>query len=690
MNAAREARAGSRTTPTPEEPMNAKKPPPRPRKSPPDALENIVYDNLVAVGGEASTQVLWARTALGPALEPTIERMVRAGRVVRNGNYVGLPHAATAPAPTSSPTRGPSSVDVWPPPPPAQQRDIGGRFGPAQAPLVLPAPPATTGRRKTAEHEAEKVRRALHARTARVAERARRLAEAHLKRREAAVVKLRELARRDETPALVRRIAEGKRRLAKQDREHRARLRELARAGGCPSTPRRRCKKACALRLEGSWCAGDAPLVLPSGPVRARYCLTSAARLIASHDPITWIPRPDYPPDTQERRYEVDPAEQLKIVQISEHMRPEVIVSDSASGLDGPPVVTAEGLVAGGNGRTMAIQRAYRSGHGATLRRYLREHAATFGLRPEDVDRFEDPILVRVVEVDLRALPRLVRDLNQPLTQAMDATAEAVSAARVLPQAALDALAAGIGDDTELAAYLGSPRSLPLVRALEAGGVVTPANRNRLLTPAGLLSEDGRRLVTAQLAAALVPDAGTLEALGQLRGSLARSAPWWLAASAVPGYDVRRAFTLAARDLRRMRAEDLSIRQLRQGLELFGGEASRTAGDRLAEVALEMFDDVGAKPIVFTRIARTYRRMADALGSAPLLVADDLVDELVLSVQRGGAPASAADLLYVAWKFITVSPGEVKTDRRIPLELRQAWTMTDDDRVDVYAASKRG
>ena len=126
----------------------------------------------------------------------------------------------------------------------------------------------------------------------------------------------------------------------------------------------------------------------------------------------------------------------MKIVRISEHMRPEIIVSGTAGALEGPPVVDRRGIVAGGNGRTMGIQRAYRIGRGDTFKNYLRDHAKLFGLRAEDINGLEDPIVVRVVDVSAAALPRLVRDLNQSTTQSMDPLAEAVSAARVMPASA--------------------------------------------------------------------------------------------------------------------------------------------------------------------------------------------------------------------------------------------------------------
>lgn len=506
--------------------------------------------------------------------------------------------------------------------------------------------------------ETDRVKRRLEAVVDRVASRARALAETHAARRQRHFDRLAALARRRPTPTNKAQIKAVRAQLAADDRAHQVRLRELSRSGACPPMPRSKCRDSCGLKLEGSFCAKDAPLLLPSPDgaprkVKARYCLTEAAHLVASHDPISWVPRPDYPRDTQERRYESDPHEQLKIVRISEQLRPEVIVSGSAGALEGPPVVTREGLVAGGNGRTMGIQRAYRTGRGDVFRDYLRAHATTFGLRAEDVDAYQQPIVVRVVDVDRAALPRLVRDLNLSTTQALDPLAEAVSAARVLPPSALQALADGLGEDEELSEYLGSTRSKPLVQALEAGGIVTSANRSRLLDPKGLLSEDGRRLVVQQLAAALVADAGVLEQLGgQVRQALARSAPWWLAAGATAGYDVRAAMLKAARDLIDMRRADLTLSQWRRTLGMF--EKPKTEGDPLAELLLEVLDEAGGRPIVFSKVARAYRRIAAAVGSTPLLLAADPLEEMIVAAQASGRAPTAVVALQAAAESVGV------------------------------------
>ncbi|MFY0539985.1 hypothetical protein [Nannocystis pusilla] len=129
-----------------------------------------------------------------------------------------------------------------------------------------------------------------------------------------------------------------------------------------------------------------------------------------------------------------------------------------------------------------------------------------------------------------------MRALNTSLTQSLDATAESVAIARQLPEEALQILALALAqDDMDLGEFLKSERSRPFVQALQRVSIITSQNANRLLA-GGLLSDKGRELLVPALYASIVPDADLLDAAStELRNALARSAPYWLAASAYGG-----------------------------------------------------------------------------------------------------------------------------------------------------------
>jgi hypothetical protein len=93
----------------------------------------------------------------------------------------------------------------------------------------------------------------------------------------------------------------------------------------------------------------------------AHYALVEAGQLVASHDPFSWSPDERYPKGVQEREYMTDKGEQKKVLLGAQQLDPALLLTDTPTAVDGPPLVTAGPvrLVMGGNGRSMMLKRAY-------------------------------------------------------------------------------------------------------------------------------------------------------------------------------------------------------------------------------------------------------------------------------------------------------------------------------------------
>ena len=384
---------------------------------------------------------------------------------------------------------------------------------------------------------------------------------------------------------------------------------------GCPAV-----EPACKLGLLSATCGLPAPLVLAAAqgaPVvrSARYCLASAARLTPSHVPHRgFVPSPDYPAGVQERPYHLEKPEQLKVHSIAQNLIPELVFNGAPGAIDGLPVVTSDGLVLGGNGRTMALQLHYRQG-GAAAREYLLSHARQFGFNRAQVAAIADPVVVRVVETSpagqpghRRELQELVRLLNVPLLQGLSARSESIAEAKRLSDEVLEVLSVALTDEQTLSDYLTSPASRTLIGALRRSGGLTDRNAGRLLVRTGdRFSDEGKRFVERLLLAALIPDEEILDHLdGRIREALARSAPYWLSAAAGGrDWDLRPALTAAARDLIAMRAAEVSLHSyLRQ--QQLGGDTPHITGVPLGEPVLRLLDAVGTRPTALVKAARSY------------------------------------------------------------------------------------
>jgi len=315
--------------------------------------------------------------------------------------------------------------------------------------------------------------------------------------------------------------------------------------------------------LEGAAC----PVFIadPSGcpaTQSARYRLVEVAALVPSHKGDNFAPHPDYPAGVQERQYHRDRSEQLKVIQQAGCFQPSLMVNTNPDAVNGPPLATTEGVILGGNSRTMTLQRIYETDAVAAdrYRKELRERARSFGFYPGNVDELAQPALVRVVKVDdptPERLRELVRLYNEALTQEMDPTAMQVATATKITATVVEVLAGTIGPEQTFNAYLASAASRPLLDALHHAGVLDRRNWSRFVNDdTGLLNEDGRTFVSRALVGRVLPDPTVLDLMGpRLRESLAASVPAILSAAANGAkWDVTEDLLPAARVAVSMRA----------------------------------------------------------------------------------------------------------------------------------------
>lgn len=124
-----------------------------------------------------------------------------------------------------------------------------------------------------------------------------------------------------------------------------------------------------------------------------RYALADADQLRTSQlDDLA--PNPDYPAELQPRDRQRATSE-VQITRISNDIRPQRL-GESPMVAEGAPVVGPDGAVESGNGRTIALRRAYTKGKANGYYDWLEQNAGHFGFTPQQVAQMQAPVLVRV------------------------------------------------------------------------------------------------------------------------------------------------------------------------------------------------------------------------------------------------------------------------------------------------------
>lgn len=152
-----------------------------------------------------------------------------------------------------------------------------------------------------------------------------------------------------------------------------------------------------------------------------RYEVREMDDVIASHDPENQFRRREnYPQEAQERPYHSDEGEQQKVVGNALNYEPAFVVSTDASATNGPPIITQNGIVLGGNSRTMTLQMVYgqHPEKAAAYRQALVDNASQFGIDPQAIANMKRPMLVRVVsgQFSPEDMAKRSREYNQTTT----------------------------------------------------------------------------------------------------------------------------------------------------------------------------------------------------------------------------------------------------------------------------------
>lgn len=298
-------------------------------------------------------------------------------------------------------------------------------------------------------------------------------------------------------------------------------------------------KKQEAERIEGRD-GRETNVLLPSGEkLRSRYRLVDLDSLIPSHDAQTFAPNASYPEGVQERQYHQDKNAQDRVIKQGQNFNPDYVINSNPDAVNGPPVITPDGIVLGGNSRTMSLARAYEDETlGNEYRRRLAASAGDFGLTSQDVEGMEHPVLVREVDspADAAEMRRIGSELNKSMTGALTDTEAAVSAGKNISDATMQRIAemleaeSGPDDPATLRRIMSKEQyGRELVRAFQRDGVFTDRERSQFQSADGTLNDKGKLFVEQAVLGHLVDDPQTmasvpssvLDKLGSSIGSIA-------------------------------------------------------------------------------------------------------------------------------------------------------------------------
>lgn len=228
-----------------------------------------------------------------------------------------------------------------------------------------------------------------------------------------------------------------------------------------------------------AWGAEGETYTNDNKPIAYRWAVVPAESLIVSHDSYGNA-NPAYPQEMQPRD-RTRATSQLQIGKMAKNLNP-ALLENSPTAQNGAPIVRGDGVVIGGNARAQAISSAYQNGSADNYSNYIFDHAEEFGIDPDHIP--ENPVLIRVPKGDAN-WSQLASSLNTSTTTSYSAVESAENDA------------SKISDIISLLEYdesgnLNSKKNRNFVQAF-IEKVVPEAERGRVVTSTGALSQEGLR-----------------------------------------------------------------------------------------------------------------------------------------------------------------------------------------------------
>ena len=211
------------------------------------------------------------------------------------------------------------------------------------------------------------------------------------------------------------------------------------------------------------------------------YKVMSADDVVASNLPTDGLPVNSKYPSAMQPRNRQRAAMQEQITSMSNNLRPADL-TESRNLNQGAPVIKSDGAVLNGNGRTIAIQRAWLNGKADKYKQYLLDNAEKLGINPADIEGTEHPILVRVVQ-DKLSKDDIMSMINSTTGgQRMSPSEQAKVDSGKIKSSTLNQYVAG--------SDLTSAANRNFLRDVLAD-IISPSERNAYYSKEGAINQDG-------------------------------------------------------------------------------------------------------------------------------------------------------------------------------------------------------
>ncbi len=281
----------------------------------------------------------------------------------------------------------------------------------------------------------------------------------------------------------------------------------------------------------------DVEITTPTEDLNAKYGICDLFDLIPSNDPFTFSKNENYPPNCQTRDYRMVQGEQIKVKDYSKHFKADHLLNTSPDATTGTPIITKDGIVLGGNGRTMILYNIvanYKENYKSYLNLLKRGSDFLFGIEPSKYEHIKHPIAVRVIEkATINECSKYSNILNQSNSQAYDEYQEGISIAKQLIEIpnVYENIAYAISElDVETVPQMFSNKEVNklIIDTLKNINFINKTNGDLYVTNDYEFTTRGQIIITNALLSSILPSKQLLIEAKEYRNKILSALPYWI------------------------------------------------------------------------------------------------------------------------------------------------------------------
>lgn len=324
-------------------------------------------------------------------------------------------------------------------------------------------------------------------------------------------------------------------------------------------------------------------VVTPTEKLNAKYAIIDIEDLVQSNDAFTFSPNPNYPAMCQTRDYRMVKGEQNKVIEYSAQFEPKHLINSSPDATTGSPVVTNDGIVLGGNGRSMILKRVF-----ANFKEKYENYRTTlykvsdvlFGIPENEARSIKNPVLVRILEnAPIAECSKYSNILNQSNAQVYDEFQEGLSIAKEIlgnPYAYKNIALAIAEQEAETIAEMFRDKQLNsmIIDTLKSIKLINNANMDLYVdSKTYTITERGKSIIVNALLSSILPDKQLLTEADKYKNKLIATLPAWIQVNSLKNdFNIIPKFQKALRMEAQRKASKLPLRDFIAQIGAFSEE----------------------------------------------------------------------------------------------------------------------